>query len=206
MEYCWIQDGGKTGLNQMGLLASHCLYSSFTTSQSRLCLFTPFRPVSTVPLVSKSYCSFQGKSVKLILHFSYLDGSDKGIMHDISLYGKNPPFQNCKELTEKAHAWWTSCKWMRIIAFTWIHLVSLCDGKEQVFLTILSTRQVLQTLVLSHLDNCSVLWSGDTKRDLGKLQLAKNRAARLALGCTQKANINNMHVNLSWLKVEERLT
>ena len=27
-----------------------------------------------------------------------------------------------------------------------------------------------------------------------------------ALGCTHRANINNMHVNLSWLKVEERLT
>jgi hypothetical protein len=38
------------------------------------------------------------------------------------------------------------------------------------------------------------------------LQLAQNRVALLALGCTQRANINNMHVNLSWLKVEERLT
>ena len=28
----------------------------------------------------------------------------------------------------------------------------------------------------------------------------------LQFGCTQRANINNMHVNLSWLKVEERLT
>ena len=34
----------------------------------------------------------------------------------------------------------------------------------------------------------------------------QNRAARLALGCTQRANVNHMHVNLSWLKVEERLT
>ena len=42
--------------------------------------------------------------------------------------------------------------------------------------------------------------------DIGKLQLAQNRAARLALKCTQRANINDMHVNLSWLKVEERLT
>ena len=74
------------------------------------------------------------------------------------------------------------------------------------FLTTLSTRQVLQARVLSHLDYCSVLWSVATKRDLGKLQLAQNRAARLALGCTQRANMNNMHVNLSWLKVEERLT
>jgi hypothetical protein len=48
------------------------------------------------------------------------------------------------------------------------------------------------------------MWSGATKKDLGKLQLAQNRAARLALGCVQRANINYMHVNLSWLKVEER--
>ena len=34
------------------------------------------------------------------------------------------------------------------------------------FLTTLSTRQVLQALVLSHLDYCSVVWSGATKRDL----------------------------------------
>ena len=38
------------------------------------------------------------------------------------------------------------------------------------------------------------------------LQLAQNRAARLALKCTLRANVNNMHVNLSWLKAEERLT
>ena len=71
------------------------------------------------------------------------------------------------------------------------------------FLTTLSTRQVLQALVLSHLDYCSVVWSGDTKRNLRKLQLPQNRAARLALGCTQRTNINDMHVNLYWLKVEE---
>ena len=37
------------------------------------------------------------------------------------------------------------------------------------FLTALSTRQVLQAQVLSHLDYCSVMWSGASKRDLGKL-------------------------------------
>ena len=36
--------------------------------------------------------------------------------------------------------------------------------------------------------------------------MAQNRAAWLALKCARRANINNMHVNLSWLKVEERLT
>ena len=36
--------------------------------------------------------------------------------------------------------------------------------------------------------------------------LKKWQLAQMALGCTQRANISNMHVNLSWLKVEERLT
>jgi uncharacterized protein involved in tellurium resistance len=36
--------------------------------------------------------------------------------------------------------------------------------------------------------------------------LAQKRAAWLALGCTQRANIDNIRVNLSWLKVKERLT
>ena len=74
------------------------------------------------------------------------------------------------------------------------------------FLTTLSTRQVLQALVLSHLDYCSVVWSGATKRDLGKLQMAQNRAPRLAFKSTWRANINDMYLNRSWLEVEERLT
>ena len=64
------------------------------------------------------------------------------------------------------------------------------------------TRQkVLQALVLSHLDYSPVMWSG-AKNDLGKLQLAKNWAARLTLKCTQRAYINIININLSWLKVE----
>jgi hypothetical protein len=35
------------------------------------------------------------------------------------------------------------------------------------------------------------------------LQLAQNRVARLALQCKLQANVNSMHVSLSWLKVEE---
>ena len=75
-----------------------------------------------------------------------------------------------------------------------------------IFLTALSTMQDLQALDFSYLDYGSVVWSGGTKKDLGKLQLVQNRAARLAPRCTQRANINNMHVNLSWRKVEETLT
>ena len=40
-----------------------------------------------------------------------------------------------------------------------------------------------------------VVWC--LKEGLGELQLAQNRAAQLALKGTQRAIINNMHVNLS---------
>ena len=69
-----------------------------------------------------------------------------------------------------------------------------------------STKQVLQVLVLSYLGYCPVIWASAAKKDLVKLQLAKNRALRLDLHCNQRADINTMHASLSWLRVEERLT
>lgn len=74
------------------------------------------------------------------------------------------------------------------------------------FLSPQLTKQVLQTLVLSHLDYCSVVWSSTMKTNLEKLQRVQNRAARLALNCTQRANIDTMYRHLSWLKVDKRLT
>jgi hypothetical protein len=41
---------------------------------------------------------------------------------------------------------------------------------------------------------------------MGKLQLTQNKEAWMALKCTWRANINDMHVNLSWLNVDDRLT
>ena len=66
--------------------------------------------------------------------------------------------------------------------------------------------QVLQALVLSSLDYCPVIWSNAAKKDLVKLQLVENKAARLVLHCNQRAYLNSMHASLSWLRVEERLT
>ena len=57
--------------------------------------------------------------------------------------------------------------------------------------------KVLQALDLSHLDYCTVMWSGATKKDLGKFQLDQNRVAQPALKSTLRDNINDMHVNLS---------
>jgi hypothetical protein len=52
-----------------------------------------------------------------------------------------------------------------------LSIVKRCSA----FLTTTSISQVLQAQVLSHLDYCPVMWSGATKRNLGKLQLVQTR-------------------------------
>jgi hypothetical protein len=47
------------------------------------------------------------------------------------------------------------------------------------------------------------MWSGATKRHF---TVGPEQGSPAGPYCTQRANINNMHVNLSWLKVEKRLT
>jgi hypothetical protein len=65
-------------------------------------------------------------------------------------------------------------------------------------------QKVLWALVLSYLDYCPVVWSGDARKV--KLRLTQNRAARLSLHCNQRTDINTKHASISWLRVEERLT
>lgn len=69
-----------------------------------------------------------------------------------------------------------------------------------------SIKQVTQALVLSHLDYCSIVWSSAIKTDIQKLQRVQNRAARMVLGCPFRANVHGMHVNLGWMKVEDRFS
>ena len=53
---------------------------------------------------------------------------------------------------------------------------------------------------------CLVVWSSAARKDLVKLKLAQNRETHFALNCNLRADKNTMHVSLSWLRVEERLT
>lgn len=66
-------------------------------------------------------------------------------------------------------------------------------------------RTVVQSLVLSHLEYCSVIWSSATQEHLKKLQLAQNRAERVVLGCSYRTSVNEMHTILVWLKVQDKL-
>lgn len=66
------------------------------------------------------------------------------------------------------------------------------------------------SLVLSHLQYCSVLWSSATrghlekKQKTNKIQLVQNSAARIALGCSFRTSVSEMRRNLLWLKVEDK--
>ena len=78
--------------------------------------------------------------------------------------------------------------------------------KCSAFITPSIMKSVIHALVLSHLEYCPVIWSSATKFDLKKLQVAQNKAARLALGCSYRTSISLMHEQLAWLTVERKLS
>ena len=63
-------------------------------------------------------------------------------------------------------------------------------------------RQVIQALVLSNLDYCSIVWSTTSLSNIRKLQLVQNKAARVALSCGWRTNVIKMHKSLGWLDVK----
>ena len=73
------------------------------------------------------------------------------------------------------------------------------------YLTKQTIKQVIQALVLSHLDYCSTVWSNTSLGNIRKLQLVQNKAARVALSCGWRTNVIKMHECLSWFEVKNRL-
>ena len=74
------------------------------------------------------------------------------------------------------------------------------------FLPPLLLNQIVCSLVLCHLDYCTGVWSSASKGLINKLQIMQNKAARLVLGCSPRANVDEMHKQLKWLCVEKKLT
>ncbi len=66
-------------------------------------------------------------------------------------------------------------------------------------------KDVVQSLVLSHLEYCPMVWSSALEKHLKKLQMVQNRAARLVLLYQFRANVSDMHRKLSWLPVKVKL-
>ncbi len=51
------------------------------------------------------------------------------------------------------------------------------------------TQQVIQALVLSYQDYCSMVWSNTSLGNIRELQLVRNKASRVALICGLRANV-----------------
>jgi hypothetical protein len=70
------------------------------------------------------------------------------------------------------------CSWVFVVGESSpLSVLKICSAFFTQKLTVV-------VLVLSHLDYCPVIWSRAAKKDIEKLQLAQNRAARLALNYT----------------------
>ena len=66
-------------------------------------------------------------------------------------------------------------------------------------------KQLMETLVLSQLDYCTVIWSNTSENNLTRLQIAQNKAARIVLNCSYRAIVSQMLDRLNWLPVKDRL-
>ena len=66
--------------------------------------------------------------------------------------------------------------------------------KCSVYCPTATLKNVVQSLVLSHLYYCPVVWTSAAQTHRRKLQIAQNRAARVALHCSFRASVREMHI------------
>lgn len=66
-------------------------------------------------------------------------------------------------------------------------------------------KQLMEALVLSQLDYCTVIWSNTSECNLNRLQVAQNKAARIVLNCSYRTRVCDMLSMLNWLPVKSRL-
>lgn len=73
------------------------------------------------------------------------------------------------------------------------------------FLNQHALKLITQALLLSNLDYCPTVWSNANVELIGKLQKIQNGAARTVLKRNYRANVKQMHKELNWLFVKDRL-
>lgn len=66
-------------------------------------------------------------------------------------------------------------------------------------------KTLVESIVLCHLDYCSIIWATTTENNLNRLQIAQNKASRLVLNCSFRTSIRDMHNKLAWLHVRSRI-
>ena len=84
------------------------------------------------------------------------------------------------------------------------HLRNIVKIRE--YLTVESTKALIQAFVTCRLDNCNSLLTGSPKYLIAKLQRIQNCAARLVAKQPRAAHISPVLKSLHWLPVEHRIT
>ena len=80
-----------------------------------------------------------------------------------------------------------------------------CIRRIKTYLTQSILVQLYYSLLLPHLDYCSVVWGKCNKTDLLKLQRTQNRYARLVLNADYTTSKDTLLSNLGWQSVDNRI-
>ena len=81
-------------------------------------------------------------------------------------------------------------------------------GKKNIRLKYLDRKSIetlVHALIMSHVDNCNVLYYGIPKKEMHRLQRIQNTAARLVTGARLRDPITPILCKLHWLPVEKRI-
>ena len=78
-------------------------------------------------------------------------------------------------------------------------------GQIRQYLNKKSVETLVHSLIMSHVDNCNILYYGLPKKELNRLQRIQNTAARLVSGARYRESISPILNSLHWLPVEKRI-
>ena len=78
-------------------------------------------------------------------------------------------------------------------------------GQIRQYLDRKSIETLVHALIMSHVDNCNVLYYGIPKKEMNRLQRIQNTAARLVTGARLRDPITPILCKLHWLPVEKRI-
>ena len=78
-------------------------------------------------------------------------------------------------------------------------------GQIRQYLNKKSIEMLVHSLIMSHVDNCNVLYFGLPKKELNRVQRIQNTAARLVSGARSRESISPILQSLHWLPVEKRI-
>lgn len=76
-------------------------------------------------------------------------------------------------------------------------------GRIAKFLSKDVPKVVSHSLIYSHISYCCAVWGNAAQRDMKRLQITLNKAARMILKCGSEKGVNELHTMMGWPTVAE---